>query len=374
LLKVCPHRPSCPGCPRFGEAGVALSATGALDELARSHGLPPVQVVSGQTAGFRHRARLAIRGRLGTPKLGLFESGTHRVVHIPKCSVHHPLINHVANVVRRALVEAKVTSYSDAAHLGVARYLQVVVERSSQTAQVVIVANSATPEPLSECSSLVRERLGKDLHSLWFNANLERSNTILGSEFHAWCGPESVVERFGGAAVHYPPGAFGQNNLDIAQLIIEHVREQIPAGSRVVEFYAGVGAIGLSILQQVGEITMNELSPSSLHGLELGLAQLGTAERAKISLIPGEAGVKAASDFQIVIADPPRKGLDPKLTQHLCNHPPERLVYISCGLESLLRDAAQLTSAGKLRLVSLTAFNLMPFTEHVETVAHFERA
>jgi 23S rRNA (uracil1939-C5)-methyltransferase len=334
-----------------------------------------VQVVSGPAAGFRHRARLAIRGRLTTPKLGLFESGTHRVVHIPNCSVHHPLINHVANVVRRALVDARVTSYSDGAHLGIARYLQVVVERSSQTAQVVIVANSATPEPLAECSGLIRERLGKDLHSLWFNSNLERSNTILGADFHLWCGPESVVERFGGAGVHYPPGAFGQNNLDIAQIIIEYVREQIPQGARVVEFYAGVGAIGLSVLQQVGEITMNELSPSSLHGLNLGVAHLGAPERAKICLLTGEAAAHrlAASGYQMVIADPPRKGLDPALTEHLCNDPPERLVYVSCGLESLLRDAAQLTSRGALRLVSLMAFNLMPFTEHVEAVARFER-
>jgi 23S rRNA (uracil1939-C5)-methyltransferase len=376
LLTVCPHRPPCPGCPRFGEPGISLSAAGALGVLARLHGLPRVQVVSGQAAGFRHRARLAIRGRLGTPKLGLFELGTHRVVHIPKCSIHHPLINHVANVVRRALVEAHVTAYSDAAHLGMARYLQVVVERSSQTAQVVIVANSASPEPLLECSNLIRERLGPDLHSLWFNANLEHSNTILGPHFHAWCGPQSVVERFGGAAVHYPPGAFGQNNLEVAQLIIENVREQIPVDSRVAEFYAGVGAIGLSVLQRVGRITMNELNPSSLHGLELGLAQLSEAERAKISLIPGEAGVQAAShsDFEVVIADPPRKGLDPELTGHLSHHAPERFIYISCGLESLLRDAAQLTAPGKLRLVSLSAFNLMPFTEHVETVARFERA
>jgi 23S rRNA (uracil1939-C5)-methyltransferase len=371
----CPHRPPCPGCPRFGEPGIALAAGGALDELARAHGLPPAQVISGPTAGFRHRARLAIRGRLGTPKLGLFESGTHRVVHIPNCSVHHPLINDVANVVRRALVDARVTSYSDGAHLGLARYLQVVVERSSQTAQVVIVANSAAPEPLADCAELIRERLGSDLHSLWFNANLERANTILGPDFRHWCGPESVVERFGGAAVHYPPGAFGQNNLEIAQLIIEHVRDQIPAGSRVAEFYAGVGAIGLSVLQRVGEIAMNELALSSLRGLELGLAQLGPAERAKISLIPGEAGGAglAASDSQIVIADPPRKGLDAGLIDQLSGHPPERLIYVSCGLESLLRDAAQLISRGSLRLASLRAFNLMPFTEHVETVACFER-
>jgi 23S rRNA (uracil1939-C5)-methyltransferase len=374
-LMSCPHRPPCPGCPRFGERGIAPAARGALDALARAHGLPEVSAISGQTAGFRLRARLAIRGRLGSPKLGLFESGTHRVVHIPHCSVQHPLINRAAAVVRRALVDARVTSYSDKAHLGFARYLQVVVERSSQTAQVVIVANSGTVEPLRVCFDLIRERLGSDLHSLWFNANVERSNTILGPDFRNWCGPAAVVERFGGAAVHYPPGAFGQNNLGIAESIIEHVRAQIPQGAQVAEFYAGVGAIGLSVLDRAGEIQMNEVSPQSLQGLELGLAELDAANRAKVSVLPGSAGAArlAASGAQVVIADPPRKGLDPELTGFLAEYPPERFVYVSCGLESFLNDAARLTSGGKLRLAALTAFNLLPFTEHVETVARFER-
>ncbi|MDP9014838.1 MAG: methyltransferase [Pseudomonadota bacterium] len=372
----CPHRPPCTACPRFGEPGIALAAQGALDELARIHGLPPVSVVSGSAAGFRLRARLAIRGRLGSPKVGLFELGTHRVVHIPSCSVHHPLINRVAAVVRRALVDARVTSYSDAAHLGLARYLQVVVERSSQTAQVVIVANSATPEPLAACLDSIRERLGPQLHSLWFNANCERSNTILGPDFTHWCGPASVIERFGGAAVHYPPGAFGQNNLDVAQRIIEHVRTEIPEGARVAEFYAGVGAIGLSVLARAGAIRMNEVSPHALHGLQLGLAQLDGADRAKISVVAGPAGAArlAASTAQVVIADPPRKGLDPELTEYLSSDPPERFLYVSCGLASLLEDAARLTARGTLRLGALSVFNLLPFTEHVETVARFVRA
>ena len=374
--RTCPHRPPCPGCPRFGEHGIAPAARGALESLARAHGLPELQVISGQTAGFRLRARLAIRGRLGSPKPGLFELGTHRVVHIPNCSVQHPLINRVAAVVRRALVEARVTCYSDTAHLGLVRYLQVVVERSSQTAQVVIVANSATPEPLAGCLDLIRERLGSELHSLWFNANREHSNSILGPDFENWCGPASVVERFGGAAVHYPPGAFGQNNLDIAQRIIAHVRAQIPQGARVAEFYAGVGAIGLSMLAQAGEIRLNEVSPHSLRGLELGIAELDAGDREKISIVPGLAGAarQCASGAQVVIADPPRKGLDPELTEHLRDQPPERFVYVSCGLESFLNDVAQLTSGGTLRLGALTAFNLVPFTEHVETVACFERA
>lgn len=326
-------------------------------------------------SGFRQRARLAIRGRLGSPKLGLFELGTHHVVHIPHCLVQHPLINRVAAVVRKALVDARVPPYSDSAHLGLARYLQVVVERSSQTAQVVLVGNSETATPLAECLDLIRERLGAELHSLWWNGNTLRANSILGSDFQHWYGPPSVVEHFGGNAVHYPPGAFGQNNLNIAERIILHVRSELPEGSRVAEFYAGVGAIGLSILDRVSELRLNELSPHSLHGLSLGLGELTQAERAKTSVQVGPAGEarNMAAGADVVIADPPRKGLDPELTRTLSEQPPPRFIYVSCGLESFLSDCEQLLARGKLSLSALTAFNLIPFTDHVETVARFER-
>ena len=112
-----------------------------------------------------------------------------------------------------------------------------------------------------------------------------------------------------------------------------------------------------------------------LLGLELGLAALDAADRAKISVVPGPAGAArlAAAEAQVVIADPPRKGLDPDLTQFLGEYPPDRLLYVSCGLDSFLSDAARLTSQGKFRLGALTAYNLLPFTGHVETVARFER-
>jgi tRNA/tmRNA/rRNA uracil-C5-methylase (TrmA/RlmC/RlmD family) len=113
-----------------------------------------------------------------------------------------------------------------------------------------------------------------------------------------------------------------------------------------------------------------------LQGLQLGIAQLDPADQAKVSVIPGEAGAArvAAAGAQSVIADPPRKGLDPELVNYLGEEPPDQFIYISCSLESFLRDTAQLTLGRKLRLARLTAFNLMPFTEHVELVACFEAA
>ena len=373
-VPACSHRPPCPGCPRFGEPGLSESARATLAALARAHGLPPVAVETGALTGFRHRARLAIRGRRESPRLGLFEAGSHRLVHIPNCQVHHPLINRVADVVRRALIDTGVDCYSEAAHRGLARHLQVVIERRSHSAQVVVVGNSTGVEPFAALLDVIRARLGPELHSLWFNAHPERSNAVLGREFHHWCGPASLVERYGGAEVHYPPGAFGQSHPALAERIVAHVRERIPAAARVAEFYGGVGAIGLSVLDRVSSLRINEVADESLRGLSLGLAGLDAADRAKVSVWPGTAAaaVPAAHDRTVVIADPPRKGLDPALLAVLRSSPPQRFVYVSCELRSLVADTARLVTDGGFRLASLAAFDQFPYTEHVETVATFE--
>jgi tRNA/tmRNA/rRNA uracil-C5-methylase (TrmA/RlmC/RlmD family) len=335
-----------------------------------------VPLVNGPIAAFRLRARLAIRGRIGSTKIGLFEEGTHRLVHVPHCRVHHPLINRVAQTVRESLNDAQVPSYSDIAHQGLARYLQIVIERRSQSAQVVLTANSATAQPLTAVLALIRERLGRGLHSLWFNSQCERGNAILGPVFERIAGPESVIENFGGADVHYPPGAFGQSNLEIAGHIIDELRGQVPPGARVAELYAGVGAIGLSLLGQLQELRLNEVSAQSLQGLALGLAGLDASARARVSVLPGPASsaIDATAGAQVVIVDPPRKGLDEPLARHLAVQPPQRLLYVSCDPGSLLRDVSRLLAAGRLRLAGLTAFNLMPYTHHVETLARFERS
>ena len=367
--------PTMPGCPGSGEPGidplVRAASANSLDDTAwrtRDRVRPDPRLSASRPPRDPRTRRLA-EGRV-------FELGTHRVVHIPSCQVQHPLINRVAGVVRRALVEARISSYSDQAHLGLARYLQVVVERGSQTAQVVLVANAEASAPLAGCLELIRRELDGALHSLWFNAHCDRSNSVLGTHFERCSGPATVVERFGGAQVHYPPGAFGQSNLEVAQHIIDHLREQIPQGSCVTEFYAGVGAIGLSVIDRARELRLNESSPDALHGLEQGLAGLEPVQRAKVILRPGPAGAmqEAAAGADVVIVDPPRKGLDPELARGLAAQPPERLLYVSCALESLQEDLLRLTAERTLRLVGLAAFDMFPYTAHVETVARFERA
>lgn len=370
---VCPHQPSCPGCPRLATPGLPPDALSRLRALAERAGIAPPVVHPSPPTAFRHRARLAIRGRADAPKLGIFEAGSHRVVHIPRCLVHHPLINRAAGAVRNALAEQRLPTYSDNAHAGLVRYLQVVVERQTARAQLTLVTNSTSPAGLEPVLAHLQNALGNELHSLWWNGNPERTNTILGTHWQLLFGPEHVEDRSGDARIFYPPGAFGQSNLELAMQLAARVRELAQPGQRITEYYAGVGAIGLGLASSAAALRLNELGEGSLLGLERGIAELPAAQRSAISVHRGSAAqhTELVADSDFVIADPPRKGLDPELTSALVSHPPERFAYVSCDVASLERDAAALLES--FRLSVLEAYDLFPHTEHIETLAVFER-
>ncbi|MEY4547530.1 MAG: hypothetical protein RL685_3725 [Pseudomonadota bacterium] len=370
----CPHLPACPGCPRFGATGPAPQALEQVRELCERHGAGLESEV-GARLGFRHRARLAVRGRAGRPKIGIFAEGSHRVVDVPNCLIHHPLINEAAQALKACMRELNGTSYSDAAHAGLVRALQVVVERPSQTAQVVLVCNDHTPATALPLLDLLRRRLGERLHSSWWNGNAEVTNRILGDSFVAHWGPPHVVERIAGARVFFPPAAFGQNNLDLFDRMVERIHAGVPAGSRVVELYAGCGAIGLGLAERCESLVFNEVSPASLAGLALGIAALPAPLQQRVSVVPGvaEQAAAAITSETLVLADPPRKGLAPAVLEVLARQAPHRLTYLSCEHTSLIRDT-ELLSAQGLRLQRATVYDAFPYTAHVETLAEFSRA
>jgi 23S rRNA (uracil1939-C5)-methyltransferase len=370
----CPHRPPCPGCPRFGALDPAPDAARELGAFCTRHGVV-LELQTGAREHFRHRARLMVRGRAGAAKIGIFAEGSHRVVDIPTCPIHHPLINRAAAALKVSMRELGTSAYADAPHTGLVRALQVVVERATQTAQVMLVCNSSDPRSARPLLERLARRLEPALHSLWWNGNPERTNTIVGPHLEHMSGPVAVSELLGGARVFYPPAAFGQNNLDLFDRLLAQIHAGVPPARDVVELYAGSGAIGLGLAARSRSVVFNEIGAASLEGLALGLAALPPNERGRCRVIAGTAEAAAAEILgdRIVIVDPPRKGLDPGVLQALTRARPERLAYVSCGLTSFLRDAEALVQGG-LELEATTLYDLFPYTAHVETLAWFRRA
>lgn len=340
-------------------------------------GVEDIAVRSGVALGYRHRVRLAVRGRAANPKFGLFEEGTHRVVDIPECVVHHPRINEVAKWLKRHVRAARIAPYSETHHAGLLRYVQLALEPKSQLVQVVLVANCADEIPLLELANTLRNDAPALVHSLVFNGHTARSNAVMGPYWKLLWGEPYLVDHSAGVRVFYPPGAFSQANPGLFQCLTEEAHAWVEDGAEVVELYCGVGAIGLGLVPKVNRLVFNEISPRGIAGLERGLEELhaGSPDCAlRVTVAPGDAlaAVPHIGAGTTVVVDPPRKGLDSTVLMALCERRPRRIVYVSCGFEAFKRDAKALVDSG-YTLDRARAFALFPFTEHVETLAELSR-
>ena len=316
-----------------------------------------------------------MRGRASSPKLGIFQEGTHRIADIPRCRIHHPRVNEIAAALRRAIRETGVAPYVDRSGRGELRYAQIAVERATSRAQVVLVGNAERPDPLRPVLAALERELGECLQGLWWNGNPERTNAILGPHWQRISGAEALRETIAGIDVFHPPGAFGQSHSELFESLAAEARAAVPDGARVLELFAGTGAIGLGLLGNAQRVSLNEISVHGLRGLELGIAARPAAEQARAEILPGDAASTAAelASTDALIVDPPRRGLGPALVDAIRTNPPARLVYVSCGLDAFVREAGTWLDAGALELRALSAYALLPYTEHVETLAVFAR-
>jgi 23S rRNA (uracil1939-C5)-methyltransferase len=184
--------------------------------------------------------------------------------------------------------------------------------------------------------------------------------------------------------------AFFQGNRFLLERLVHHVAGLVPPGP-AVDLYAGVGLFGLSLAAAGGEdITLVEGDPTSGVDLIANADPFGprvTVDRRSVETFlrmadpagrpsgPNPArhtdggGAATAATF---IVDPPRAGMSKEALRGVVRARPARLIYVSCDVATLARDARALLDAG-YSLDGLTGFDLFPNTAHVESVATFAR-
>lgn len=373
-VEFCPHRPACPGCPRLGERALDPEGLRALETLALEQGAP-FETFTVPGAGHRHRARLSVRLQGSRPRLGLFEEGSHRLVAVDGCGVQHPALNDVATSLEASFARHGIEAYDEASHRGVVRAVQLAVERETGLVQLVLVCRDRLgpgSHARAHLAPVLRELEGTSmLQALFLNAQPERNNVLLGDTFERIFGEPFLKDRSGSARVFYSPGAFAQANPLAHDESVRRIHAGIAPGARVLELYAGVGSIGLGLARTCA-LALNEIGRGSLEGLRAGVAALGGEDSGlRVLEGPAESHTAAIAEADVVVVDPPRKGLSPQVVSELCRTPPTELWYLSCGKESFLRDARALGASFRLR--SVTALGYFPYTTHIETLARFEK-
>src|SRR5690606_10248187 len=154
------------------------------------------------------------------------------------------------------------------------------------------------------------------------------------------------------------------------------VREALsPGEGRVLDLYGGTGAIALSLGHAGYESTLVESYPPAA-SLALRAAQ---AQRLPVAVVTGDVAsvtkalAAAGSKFEVVVANPPRRGLSPAAREAMASLGPARVVYVACDLDNLSRDVDHFSRLG-YRLQALYPLDMLPLTEEIEVVAVLEKS
>jgi tRNA/tmRNA/rRNA uracil-C5-methylase (TrmA/RlmC/RlmD family) len=144
------------------------------------------------------------------------------------------------------------------------------------------------------------------------------------------------------------------------------MKQHVPKGKRILELYAGAGTIGLLLGREGGAVHAVEIIPSAVEDALLN-AKVNSIENYSAECLPAEAidkEIMHADD--VILLDPPRAGLHPKLIAAIKEKLPERIIYLSCNPETQARDYSQLAEQYKIDVVH--GFDFYPETPHSESL------
>ncbi|GJQ08483.1 hypothetical protein GpartN1_g274.t1 [Galdieria partita] len=341
-----------------------------------------------QLHSWRSIARLAVRRDVkGRTRIGLFKEDTHSVVEIPHCRVHHPLINRGVEIVKSVIEETGVSGYDEDRGEGQLRYIQLSVEHCSQTVQAAFVWNASRLKDAGPlCKRFLRnlERKRWNFHSLWLNFNTSRGNRIFNFEQSSWLlysGRPHVVESIGGVNLYFPPYVFRQSNMEMLKKLIEEIGKYIEPRTKVLEFYAGVGTIGIPVAHLTGARLVGacELNGLSREAYLKAISILAASQRRNTEFFIGTAATHRDKLrlADVIIVDPPRSGMDYALAARLSSVKDDeslkRIIYVSCKFESLQRDLEIIQRNGIWKLRRAEAFLFFPGTDHWELLCVLDR-
>ena len=376
VQRECPLSASCGGCDFWHmdyDEESRLKADRVRQCLNRIGGehLEEVPILSAPTChGYRNKAQYPVARKKDRAYAGFFRAGTHEVVENDRCRILPEETDLVKDTVMDYVNRFRVSVYDETAHTGLLRH--IYVRRGAVSGQILVcLAVNGRAIPKQE-ALIERLKAIPGFTTLVLSVNTKKGNAVLGDEFLTLYGPGYIEDTLCGLTFRLSPRSFYQVNHHQAQRLYEAAISQagITGEDTVLDLYCGVGTITLAMARVAGFVYGIEVVPQAVedakdnakrNGIENTEFFCGDAGEAALAL---EAkGIRA----DVVVVDPPRKGLNADTIEALVRFSPRRIVYVSCDPATLARDVALLKERG-YRLQNAMAADLFPRCAHVESV------
>lgn len=380
-----------PDCKAFAQCGGCafrhLSYTAELEakrafveSVMKRVGKQRVSVstpLSGEKDAYRNKLMLPV----GEDDKGLFAGfyarHSHRIVPCEDCKLHSGRFGEITQSLLRLMSLRGLRAYDEKSGKGLVRHIYLRKTRKNEFCVCVVVNGKTLPFAKEIAASLCEEF--PEVVSFFVNVNRQSTNVILGERFERVAGAQQLCDSLLGKKFLISPAAFYQVNPEMTEKLYSVAKEfaGLKEGEVCLDLYCGAGTVGLCLVNETNKLCGVEIIEEAIENAKLNAEMNGRSQGDTLFLagdarIGIEACKKAFGKPDVIVVDPPRKGLEDKLIEEICDACPDRVVYISCNPSTLARDVALFAEKG-FALKKIQAVDLFPRTTHVETVILLSR-
>lgn len=325
---------------------------------------------------YRNKAQYPIGvDKDGNPQIGVFANRTHEIIPIKKCFIQNEKSERLAKFVFNWIVKNNISIYNEKTRKGLIRHIVTKIGIKTNEIMCIIVINGYK---IPKENELIIEILNDfpEVKTIVKNVNTRNTNVIMGEENINLYGNGYIEDILGEYIFKISPLSFYQvNPIQAEKLYSLGVQAaKISKNDIVFDLYCGIGTISLFMAKYAKkvygiEIVEEAVRDAKENALKNNIENVefiaGDVEKVLDKLINKDNIIP-----DVIMVDPPRKGLDNRSIDNFIKIHPKKIIYISCNPATLVRDLSKLEYLYNIE--SIKPIDMFPFTSHVECVAVLE--
>ena len=302
---------------------------------------------------------------------GIYEQKSHRIVPVDSCLIENAKADEIIVSIRGLLKSFHIRPYNEDTGYGLLRH--VLIRTGHVTGQIMVVLVLASPI-LPSKNNFVKAllKLHPEITTVVINVNNRNTSMVLGDKEHVIYGKGYIEDELCGKRFRISPKSFYQVNPVQTEILYGKALEYagLTGKETVVDAYCGTGTIGMIASDKAAKVIGVELNADAVRDARNNAK---ANQIRNIQFYQNDAGkflvemTGQGAKVDVVLMDPPRSGSTEEFMSSVAQIGPERIVYVSCNPETLVRDLKYFKKKG-YRVSKGVGVDMFPFTEHVETV------
>ncbi len=322
--------------------------------------------VSGPEQGFRNKAKMVVSGSVEKPLLGmLHRDGTPE--DLTDCPLYPDSFHAVFAALKPFIARAGLTPYNVARKRGELKYLLLTESQHTGGMMLRFVLRSQTKlEQLRAALPWLQEQLPQ-LRIISVNIQPVHMAIMEGETEIFLTEQQALAENFNGVPLWIRPQSFFQTNPVVASALYATAREWVRAlpVCHMWDLFCGVGGFGLHCATPEMTLTGIEIAPEAIACAKQSAAELGLIDLHFQALDSTQFATAQADAPQLVLVNPPRRGIGQALCDYLSRMAPPYIVYSSCNAQTMAKDLHALAG---YRIERVQLFDMFPHTAHYEVL------